>query len=197
MAASDGVAKPSVTAGSPGHGFGAGDAGTGGPSDAGVTAGRKVTKVVLPPDGHFSVLVESSGSEAFAEAEGVLSGKLVYTVYVRAGARKEWILEYCLPSAAEEKPPLMGKRLRLEAPFPFLMLRPDLTFGPDIDYLIVHGIVTVLGKLDQLSYVIAPEEPAEKDLLLHSLRQWQLRPGTLDGQPVAVEVLLIIPREGG
>jgi len=57
--------------------------------------------------------------------------------------------------------------------------------------------VTVLGKLDQLTYIIAPEEPAEKELLLRSLRQWQLRPGKLDGQPVALEVLLIIPREGG
>ena len=199
-AASGGAAKPGVGAGSPGHGFGAGDNGTGGtgaPADAPLTATHKVTKVVLPPDGHFSVLIESSGSEAFAEAEGVLSGKLVYTVYVRAGARKEWILQYCLPRAVEEKLPLMGKRPPLEAPFPFLMLRPDLTFGPDTDYLIVHGMVTVLGKLDQLTYIIAPEEPAEKELLLRSLRQWQLRPGKLDGQPVALEVLLIIPREGG
>lgn len=199
VVANGGGGKAGAGSGSPGRGFGAGGAGgrdTGGPADIGAAAGGKVTKVALPPDGHFSVLVESSGSEAFAEAEGVLSGKLVYTAYVRIGMRKEWILQYCLPRAVEKRLPPTGKTAPLEAPFPFVMLRPDLTFGPDIDYLIVHGIVTALGKLDQLTYVIAPEEQVEKELLLHSLQQWQLRPGKLDGQPAALEILLIIPREG-
>lgn len=195
-AANGGGGNAAVTLGSPGHGYGGGGTGAGRQADSGISAGRKMTKVVLPPDGHFSVLVESSGSEAFAEAEGVLSGRLVYTVYVRAGARKEWILQYCLPRVVEQRQPLTGKTPPLEAPFPFLMLRPDLTFGPDLDYLIVHGLVTVLGKLDHLTYVIAPVEQVEKDLLLHSLQQWEIRPGKLDGQPVALEVLLIIPREG-
>ena len=158
-------------------------------------AERNVTKVVLPPDGHFGVLVESSGSEASAEAEGILSGKVVYTAYVRAGARKEWILQYCLPETVERTLPVTGKAAPLEAPFPYLIMRPDLAFGPDIDYLIVHGIVTALGKLDQLSYVIAPEEQAAKDLLLHSLQQWQFRPGKLNSQPVALEILLLIPSD--
>ena len=158
-------------------------------------ANRTVAKVVLPQDGHFGVLIESSGSEGFAEAEGVLGGKLVYTVYVRAGARKEWILQYCLPQGVQRSLPATAKAAPPEAPFPYVILRPDITFGPDIDYLIVHGIVTALGRLDQLSYVTAPEEQAEKDQLLHSLRQWQFRPGKLDNQPIALEILLIIPRD--
>jgi len=166
-----------------------------GQTSADAAAGRTVAKVVLPQDGHFGVLIESSGSEGFAEAEGVLGGKLVYTVYVRAGARKEWILQYCLPRGVERSLPATVKPTAPEAPFPYVILRPDITFGPDIDYLIVHGIVTALGRLDQLSYVTAPEEQAEKDQLLHSLRQWQFRPGKLDNQPIALEVLLIIPRD--
>lgn len=187
--------------GSPGHGFGSGsmDAGraaaAGTSPDARAAPSRTVTTVVHPPDGHFSVLVESSGSEGFAEAEGVLSGRVVYTVYVRAGAGKEWILQYCLPPAVEDTLPVTGKAAPLEAPFPYVILKPDLAFGPDIDYLIIHGTVTALGRLDQLSYVIAPEEQTEKDVLLHSLQQWQFRPGKLDGQPIALEILLIVPRD--
>lgn len=159
------------------------------------SAQRNVTKVNLPPNGRYSVLIQSSGSEGFAEAEGILSGKVVNTVYVRAGARKEWILQYCLPEAVERTLPVNGKAAPLDAPFPYLIMRPDLTFGTDIDYLIIHGIVTALGRLDQLSYIIAPEEQAEKDFLLHSLQQWQFRPGKLNEQPVALEILLIIPRD--
>jgi len=183
--------------GSPGHGSGK-DTGEGGEGTGGsvLAAGRPVTKVVLPPDGHFTVLVQSSGSEPFPEAEGILTGKLVYTVYVKAGAAKEWILQYCLPRAIEQKSTTNGKTPPLEAPYPYLMLRPDISFGPDVDYLIVHGLVTAAGKFDQLTYVIAPPEQAEAGQLLHSLQQWQIRPGKLDGQPVMLEVLLIIPRDG-
>jgi hypothetical protein len=49
--------------------------------------------------------------------------------------------------------------------------------------------------LDQLTYVHAPDEQADKDLLLHSLQQWQFRPGTLARQPIALEILLIIPSD--
>jgi len=188
--------EPSRGSGSPGPGTGMGRSGlSSGQADSGSARNRTVTKVVLPADGHFTLLVESSGSEAFAEAEGILSGRLVYTVYVRTGARKEWILQYCLPQAVERTLPVAGKGVPLEAPFPYVILRPDLAFGPDIDYLIVHGIVTTLGRLAQLSYVIAPEEQVEKDLLFHSLQQWQFRPGKLDRQPIVLEILLIIPRD--
>jgi hypothetical protein len=32
--------------------------------------------------------------------------------------------------------------------------------------------------------------------VLRALRQWQFRPARQNGQPTAVEVLLIIPRDG-
>jgi hypothetical protein len=178
------------------------EAGSGEGKDAGrsgeteIIDGRPVTKVVLPPNGHFSILVQASGSEAFPEAEGILSGKLVYTVYVGAGARKDWILQYCLPRDVERKTGRAGKIPPLEAPFPFMMLRPSLAFGPDTDFLMIRGIASALGRFDQLGYVIAPDEKAVADQLLHSLQQWQLRPAKLDGEPVAVEILLVIPREG-
>jgi hypothetical protein len=182
--------------GSPGHGWGEGDSGSArGDEDRGPTAGHPVAKVALPPDGHFPVLVESSSSEAFPETEGALTGRLIYTAYVRAGARKDWILQYCLPRGVEQTLSVSARRAQLEAPYPYLMLRPELSAASDSDYVILHGFVTVLGKFDQLTYLTAPEEQSEKLQLLHSLAQWQVRPGKLDGQPISLEILLIIPRD--
>jgi len=181
--------------GSPGHVSDAGGSDAGDGSGDFGTVRSPVTKIALPPDGHFSVFVESSASQGFPEAEGVLTGKLVYTVYVRAGRRKEWMLQYCLPREVEQRIAANRKTPPLEAPYPYLMLRLDLSFGPDIDYLIVHGMVTTVGKFDQLAYVIAPAEQTEAGQLLHSLQQWLIRPGKLDGQPVALEVLLVVPRD--
>ncbi|HUE01665.1 MAG TPA: hypothetical protein VMR62_18990 [Bryobacteraceae bacterium] len=184
----------SGSSGSPGHGSVVGtNETTGGQDTDKSAASRPVTKVVLPADGHFTVMIESSAANEFEGTEGALSGKVVYTVYVRVGAGKEWVLQYCLPQAVEQSLSLSGKRMPMEAPYPYLMLRPELSFGPDVDYVILHGMVTAEGKFDQLSYVTEPEEQSEKDQLLHSLQQWQLRPGKMDGKPIALEILLIIP----
>jgi len=41
--------------------------------------------------------------------------------------------------------------------------------------------------------VIFPNGLAEARFLVHALQQWQFRPAIQNGQPTAVEVLLIIP----
>jgi hypothetical protein len=40
-----------------------------------------------------------------------------------------------------------------------------------------------------------PDDIETKDLLLRSLKGWEFRPSSRDGEPTAVEVLLIIPRK--
>jgi hypothetical protein len=73
------------------------------------------------------------------------------------------------------------------------MLRPDLPAPSDPDYVLVHGTISSSGHFEQLALIL-PKELAEKKLLLNSLAQWEFRPATRDGQPIKVEVLLIIPR---
>ncbi len=72
-----------------------------------VTAAREskppagATRVTRPKEGRYSFLVMGSKpEESFPEAAGLLSGKLVYTVYLGIGARPDWILQYCLPKSA-------------------------------------------------------------------------------------------------
>ena len=83
--------------------------------------------------------------------------------------------------------------LPLEPPWPFLMLRPDELSEFDSDYIMFHGMLNKDGQFDKLA-MIYPAEIDNQALLLRSLNQWAFRPASRDGVPVAVEVLLIIPR---
>jgi hypothetical protein len=186
-------------AGGHGGGTGVGIGPGGGSGSGGVGSGngsaRPVARIVRPKDGHFpAVVLGSGGSEQYPESVGVLGGRLVYTVYLRVGAKKAWIMQYCLPRSTEQTAKVKGAATPLEPPYPFLILRPELEFAPEMDYVIVHGIVNATGKLEQLA-VVGMTGFAQEHLLLSSLGLWQFRPASRDGQPTSVEILLIIPRE--
>jgi hypothetical protein len=62
-----------------------------GPAD---TAG--LVRITQPKDGKFGIVVSGSSiSDEFPESAGILSGQMVYTVYIKAGLRKNWVLQYC------------------------------------------------------------------------------------------------------
>jgi hypothetical protein len=56
----------------------------------------------------------------------------------------------------------------------------------------VHGMITAAGRFVQLATVV-PEQFENMKQLMDALQQWEFRPATHDGQPSAVEILLIIP----
>ena len=153
----------------------------------------RTDRVDLPKDGRFSFVV-TGPAESYPEARGALSGKVVYTVSVRVGTRKPWVMQYCLPLEVEQKLGLRASSVALEAPFPYLIFRLLASSEPEAKRLVVHGYVNIAGKFEQLSLVGDVEFP-EKQALLSSLAQWEFRPASRDGQATAVEVLLIIPRE--
>jgi hypothetical protein len=151
------------------------------------------TEVTHPRDGKFGVVVSGSSVAApYPESSGALSGKVVYTVYLRVGQRKNWILQYCLPKTAVSPSRTEGSRDMLEAPWPYDITRPD--HAGDSEYAVVHGMVNKEGHFDELA-MIFPQEFEGKELLFQSLNRWIFRPATRDGEQAAVEVLLIIPRE--
>ncbi len=191
-----------------GSGIGRGGSGSGGGSGVGTGPGPgsgagvgtggagSVTRIARAKDGKFQAVVLGSADSAqtYPESAGVLTSRLVYTVYLRVGTKKSWIMQYCVPKSAEQALKTKGSAAPVEPPFPFLILRPNLRFDPEMDYLIVHGVVTSTGKFEQLSIIGTTNYPQER-LLLSSLGQWEFRPASKDGQATVVEVLLIIPKE--
>jgi hypothetical protein len=186
-----------------GQGNGGGSAGQNGastgPSEGadsgnGSDSGPSVAHVTLPRDGQFGVVVVGSSlAEKYPEIVGLWGGRLAYTVYLHVGLPKSWILQYCLPRAAEAA--AGGTVVRPDAPWPYDIVRPQLAPGDsDADAIMVHGFVNVTGRFEKLA-IVFPSQFAQTKFLLSALQQWQFRPARQNGQIASVEVLLIIPEE--
>jgi hypothetical protein len=165
-------------------------------SRAGLLAGGEitVTRITTPKDGQFGVVVVGSTiSEQYPEIVGLWTDRLVYTVYLHVGMRKNWILQYSLPRAEEAA--AGGNPSRPEAPWPYDILRPKLNPADyNTDAIMVHGFVNPVGRFERLSLVLPTAFPEAK-FVLSSLEQWRFRPAKQNGHDAAVEVLLIIPEE--
>jgi hypothetical protein len=177
------------------NGQGGGANGQGG-LEASITTGASqptVVHITLPKDGKFGVVVVGSSlAEDYPETVHLWSGRLAYTVYLRVGVSKNWILQYSLPSAQEVAS--TGNAGRPDAPWPYDMTRPSIDPDANTDAIMVHGFVNTAGRFEQLA-VVFPTALTEAKFLLHALQQWQFRPSMQSGQATTVEVLLIIPAE--
>lgn len=153
-----------------------------------------VTRITLPKDGQFGVVVVGSSlAEQYPETSAIWHDRLVYTVYLHVGLGKSWIIQYSLPGA--EVTAEAGSITRPEAPWPYEIVRPHLAPSDyNSDAILVHGFVNPSGQFERLAIVFPPEF-AQPKFLLTALQQWQFRPAQQDGKLAAVEILLIIPEE--
>ncbi|HWR51104.1 MAG TPA: hypothetical protein VN428_08355, partial [Bryobacteraceae bacterium] len=159
----------------------------------------EATRIVHPSNGVFDVVVQSSGPEGFPESAGVLSSKPVYSVYLRVGAKRDWILQYCLPASDAPAPQVfgsvvrLGATARLNAPFPITTFRPPARQHPG-RYLMLHGFITGEGRFEGLR-PLGAHDAADLAAASAALERWTFRPATQEGRPVRVEMLLAIPSE--
>jgi hypothetical protein len=166
-----------------------GDTGASQAADAGSGDQPTVTRIVMPKDGKFGVVVVgSSMAEQYPETVGLWGGRMAYTVYLHLGSAKSWILQYSLPRAADN-----GSTARIDAPWPYVMERPGLAPGDlNGDAIMVHGFVNTSGRFEKLA-VVFPVGFSQSKFVLCALEQWQFRAAMQNGLLTAVEVLLIIP----
>jgi hypothetical protein len=151
-----------------------------------------------PEGGRFDVVVvQTSPADVLPEGRGVLSGRPVYSVYLRVGSAKEWILQYCLPKPGEEGPGrqemvvVQGSPTPIGAPYPLKTARPEVAVE-NTRYILIHGYVDESGVFKDLRPVGVRSKQHAAEILA-ALKRWQFRPATKDGQPVLVEILLAIP----
>ena len=118
---------------------------------------------------------------------------MAYTVYLHVGLARSWILQYSLPRSADAS--ASGTIARLDAPWPYNIVRPDLEPGSiDADALMIHGFVNQSGRFETLD-IVFPQGFPQAQFVLAALEKWQFRPAMQDGQSAKVEVLLIIPEQ--
>jgi hypothetical protein len=159
------------------------------------------TRIDHPINGVFDIIVQSSGTQGLPESAGVLSGRPIYSVYLRTGSAKDWILQYCIPAADERTTEVFGSVVRLagggpaalSAPYPRMTMRPVVKPRPG-HYVMVHGSITAKGRFQDLR-TLGATDPYETEIVISVLEKWEFRPAMRDGKPAAVEVLLAIPAE--
>lgn len=192
----DGSAGKGSASGTGGQGSGH-NAGSGSGSSNGKGSGEgdngSVTRISMPKNGQYTVVVVGSSlDEQYPETAEVWKGRLAYSVYLKVGLDKNWILQYSLPRAADSA---TSGTTKLEAPWPYYIVRPNL--NPDdasSDSVMVHGFVNESGHFEKLSIVFPTDIGyAREQLVLTALQQWQFRAGTQNGQVAKLEILLIIP----
>lgn len=170
--------------------------GSASPLPNGNGAGNQMTatRITLPKEGQFgAVIVGASLEDQFPEMTRVWAGRLAYTVYLHVGLPRSWILQYSLPVAEEAGS--AGSVSKLDAPWPYNIVRPNLEIDPsESEAIMVHGFVNKEGHFEGLKVVFPPQFP-QTQFVLASLEKWQFRPAARNGQLARVEVLLIIPEE--
>jgi hypothetical protein len=168
------------------------------PQGADVTANQNgqtsATQITLSKDGQFgAVVVGESLDDQYPELTTVWGGRLAYTVFLHVGLARSWILQYSLPRTDEAA--AAGTIARIEAPWPYYIVRPNLAFdSTGGNTIMIHGFVNLSGRFEGLNIVFPPQLPLAQ-FVLRSLENWQFRPAAQNGQPVKVEVLLVIPEQ--
>jgi hypothetical protein len=161
---------------------------------SGADDGLSTERISLPRNGQFgAIVVGASLEEKFPELSGIWNDRVAYTVYLHVGLQKSWILQYSLPRNTEAAQ--SGNITRLEAPWPYNIVRPNIPPGSfTSDAILVHGFVNQDGRFESLGLAFPPEFEQGR-FVLDALAQWQFRPAVQNGQTERVEVLIIIPEE--
>jgi hypothetical protein len=157
----------------------------------------------FPAGGNFDVvLVQQSANDTIPGAEEFLVGKPVHTVYLWNESATHWVLQYSLPAGAVEGPSQsgmvvsLGREPKLEAPFvQTSVVPPPQRMAADRPALF-RGILTAGGRFERLQAVHDATYQPRGDLLPY-LQRWRFRPARLDGAPVTVEILLLVPGSSG
>lgn len=134
-------------------------------------------------------LLGESWAGQYPEIANQVPARVVSTIYLPMGLKKSWFLEYWALQPGQR-----GGIGRLDAPWPYMMLRPKLEFSPGEKVILVRGVLTTEGELQGLSLLLPPHW-SQKDRLFEALAQWKFGPASRNGQPLPVEVLLVIPRQ--
>ena len=156
----------------------------------------EVTRIEHPTNGNFDVVVMQSGTrDDLPDLGGILSGNPVYSVYLRVGDQKEWLLEYCVPAreVAQNNPYQINldEAGTITPPYPISTVIPTNLLGQQIGKnIVVHGYLTAAGSFQNIksrdNHPFLPQ-------LLTLLNQWQFRPALRNKKPIDVEIVLVIP----
>ena len=152
----------------------------------------------FPAGGSFDiVIVQPSPDATIADAERLLSGRPVQTVYLTLGTGQDWVLQYCLSAAHMTSSQsgmvvTLGQEPKLDAPFIQKAFVPPERLLQGAQPALFQATLDANGRFARLRPVMDSNYRPALELLPY-LEQWQFRPAKLDRVPVEVEILLLVP----
>jgi hypothetical protein len=128
---------------------------------------------------------------------GVFHDEKIYTVYLDMRDNDEdrtpsWTLQYALLQPQGGDP---AGHIRGTPTPPYATLKQVPNFSAEVkskcahQLIIASAILNVTGQLEQLSVKQAPD-PSVIDPLIEALKNWTFQPAQVDGNPVALKILL-------
>ena len=166
-------------------------------SPASVVTPEPRIRIVNPPSGSFDVVISQSAAPPALQGLGVsLSGSPVYTVYLKVGDDREWLLQYCLPvtnkPVANPYEVFVGAPASIAPPYPLTTAIPKSILGRrSSESVAFHGRLTASGSFNNLE--LHPQKSTLGLQILPLLVDWRFRPAAVDGRPAEVEILLVAP----
>ena len=124
---------------------------------------------------------------------GVFRDEAVFTVYLNPATSADdpgppWALQYSVMGG--------GPIQDLTPPFPTKKVAPvwptDLLARYAGQEMVVSGIIDVGGRMQRLRILKSPNVDLS-GALLAALDRWVFRPGTMNGQPIALKIVLGVP----
>lgn len=145
-------------------------------------------------------IFSTAGSGGGLPDYGVFRDEKVYTVYIDMSSDGEdrsmpsWTLQYAVLQAQDNPAGVAGRIEGTPTP-PYVMLKAVPQFAPELlhkntrNMVVASAILNTAGKLEDLS-VERASESALIAPLLEALRNWVFEPAKINGQPIALRVLL-------
>lgn len=153
-------------------------------------------------------VVSTSNSGGGLPDLGVFQNEKVYTVYLDmrendTDPAPSWTLQYAVLQPAPAEPEQTVRRISGTPTPPYATLKFVPGFTPELlrrcgrHLIIASAVMDTAGKLEQVSVKQTPDTEMIAPLV-EALGQWVFQPAQIDGQPVALKVLLgirlFIPR---
>lgn len=185
-------------------------------TDTGKTDGNALTEVsapiriVHPVNGRHNVTIVQSGVDQILPlVRDLLKGDPVYTVYLKVGWSKEWVMHYCVPREGAPMPKQVGGVVSLSSPKEVLPPYPIITLAP-LQRLIQQteevpksatlkrapmlfsGYLNVYGDLEGMKQE-GKDDSGLGQMIVEALASWKMRPAMRSEAATKVQVILVVP----
>ncbi len=169
----------------------------GGPAHPANTSVRP-PRTIPPRQTYGMTIVATSSTGGGLKDYGVFKNEVVYTVYMDMNeadkVRQNWTLQYATITPPGQAPPAADAVL--VPPFPIAKpvpeLRPEITARNVGRMIVAAGVITKEGKFGSLRIVQSPN-PLMIEPALACLAKWTFEAAELNGEPIAVKVVVGIP----